>query len=120
MIAHLDLLPFPFLSDSWNILDMLIFFISLLSVSNIAGQNGGVKAFLRCCTCSGLTFENTFKGLAAIVIPVLNTFFVMLIATSVFAVLGFGLFSERPTATKYFGHFPEAFFTMFQFVSGDG
>ena len=44
MIAHLDALPFPFLSDSWNILDMVIVFISLLSVSNIAVQNGGVKA----------------------------------------------------------------------------
>jgi hypothetical protein len=154
MIAHLDALPFPFLSDSWNILDMVIVFISLLSVSNIAGQDGGVKAIRvmrafrvirlfrrlvalrsiirvyvlksshfsrsKCCTYRGLTFENTFKGLAAIVKPVLNTFFVMLIATSVFAVLGVGLFSERPAATKYFGHFSEAFFTMFQCVSGDG
>ncbi len=52
-------------------------------------------------------------------IQVLNTFFVMLIATSVFAVLGVGLFSERLAATKYFGHFSEAFFTIFQCVSGD-
>jgi len=56
----------------------------------------------------------------AIVKPVLNTFFVMLVATAVYAVLGVGLFGERPGASKFFGHFSEAFFTMFQCVSGDG
>ncbi len=52
--------------------------------------------------------------------PVLNTFFVMLVATSVYAILGVGLFGERPSATKYFGHFSQAFFTMFQCAAGDG
>jgi hypothetical protein len=60
------------------------------------------------------------KGLVAIVKPVLNTFFVMIVATSVYAILGVGLFGERPSGKKYFGHFSEAFFTMFQCVSGDG
>ncbi len=52
--------------------------------------------------------------------PVLNTFLVMIVATSVYAILGVGLYGERPDASKYFGHFSEAFFTMFQCVSGDG
>ncbi len=52
--------------------------------------------------------------------PVLNTFLVMIVATSVYAVLGVGLYGERPDASKYFGHFSESFFTMFQCVSGDG
>jgi hypothetical protein len=50
----------------------------------------------------------------------MNTFLVMLIATSVYAILGVGLFSDRPLAAKFFGHFSAAFFTMFQCVSGDG
>lgn len=60
------------------------------------------------------------KGLVAIVKPVLNTFFVMIVATSVYSILGVGLFGDRPVGKKYFGHFSEAFFTMFQCVSGDG
>ena len=43
-----------------------------------------------------------------------------MVATSVYAILGVGLFGERPAATKYFGHFSEAFFTMFQCAAGDG
>ena len=43
-----------------------------------------------------------------------------MVATSVYAILGVGLFGERPEATKYFGHFSEAFFTMFQCAAGDG
>jgi hypothetical protein len=44
----------------------------------------------------------------------MNTFLVMLISTSVFAILGVGLFSDRPVSSQFFGHFSEAFFTMFQ------
>jgi hypothetical protein len=150
--AHLDMLPFPFLSDSWNILDVVVVIISLVSISIYQG-NSGVKAIrtmrafrvvrvfkrlealrsmvkvdfllkeshFSCLKCARrLTFENALQGLVASVKPVLNTFFVMLVATAVYAVLGVGLFGERPGATKFFGHFSEAFFTMFQCVSGDG
>jgi hypothetical protein len=43
MIAHMDMLPYPFLSDSWNIMDMIVVLVSLVSVSNIV-EGGGVKA----------------------------------------------------------------------------
>ena len=65
--------------------------------------------------------------------PVLNTFLVMLISTSVgnrpkyfvtyyeifttavFAILGVGHFSKRESAVGSFTHFTDAFFTMFQY-----
>jgi hypothetical protein len=43
IIAHLDILPFPFLSDSWNIMDMIVVLVSLVSVCNIV-EGSGVKA----------------------------------------------------------------------------
>jgi hypothetical protein len=43
IIAHMDMLPYPFLSDSWNIMDMIVVLVSLVSVSNIV-EGGGVKA----------------------------------------------------------------------------
>ena len=69
---------------------------------------------------SGLTVENALKGPVDSLKSVLNTFLVMIVATSVYAILGVGLYGERPDASKYFGHFSEAFFTMFKCVSGDG
>ena len=44
LIAHLDLLPFSWISDSWNVLDLLIVIISLISLTPVLGNSGGVKA----------------------------------------------------------------------------
>jgi hypothetical protein len=45
MISHVDMLPFPFMSDSWNILDFVICSVSLFSVSGIKEEtkNTGVQ-----------------------------------------------------------------------------
>jgi hypothetical protein len=44
LIAHLDFLPSPWISDSWNVLDLLIVIISLISLTPVLGDSGGVKA----------------------------------------------------------------------------
>ena len=44
LFAHLDLLPFAWISDSWNVLDLLIVIISLISLTPVLGHSGGVKA----------------------------------------------------------------------------
>lgn len=44
LIAHLDILPSPWISDSWNVLDLLIVIISLISLTPVLGNSGGVKA----------------------------------------------------------------------------
>ena len=47
--------------------------------------------------------------------PVVNAFLVLMMATSVYAIMGVQLFSE--VDTDQFGNFSRAFFTMFQVVS---
>jgi hypothetical protein len=44
LIAHLDLLPSPWICDSWNVLDLLIVIISLISLTPVLANIGGVKA----------------------------------------------------------------------------
>ncbi len=141
MIAHIDFVPFPFLSSGWNVLDLVVVLVSLFSAATKAfletEKNGNSKAFqdqnqslkvLR--ILRAFRVVRVFKRLTALrliivalgasILPVLNTFFVLFVATAVFAILGVGLFSTRPSSSGAFGHFSEAFFTMFQCVSGDG
>jgi hypothetical protein len=45
MIAHSDQMPLPFLSDGWNILDIVVVLVSLLAaVGNTVANDGGVRA----------------------------------------------------------------------------
>ena len=50
--------------------------------------------------------------------PVSNTFFVLIVVTSIYAILGVSLFSALQP--EHFRHFSEAFLTMFECVKGDG
>jgi hypothetical protein len=132
MISHFNMMPFPFLSDFGNITDIVVVIVSLATAvttrtNTFATDNGSIKVIR---VMRVFRVVRVFKRLVALrliirsivnsAIPVMNTFLVMLIATSVYAILGVGLFSDRPLAAKFFGHFSAAFFTMFQCVSGDG
>jgi hypothetical protein len=48
MIAHIDFVPFPFLSSGWNVLDLVVVVVSLFSAVTKAfletGKNGNSKA----------------------------------------------------------------------------
>jgi hypothetical protein len=45
MIAHSDQIPLPFLSDGWNILDIVVVLVSLMAaVGNTVANDGGVRA----------------------------------------------------------------------------
>ena len=50
------------------------------------------------------------KALASAVIPVSNAFFIMILATTIWAILGVNLWSER--SPQHFGKFSAAFFTV--------
>jgi len=128
-LCHLDTVPLPFFSGAWNILDLLVVIVSIVSVTGAAtGQSNESIKVIR--ICRAFRVVRVFKRLTALrliivalgasVLPVINTFFVLMVATSVFAILGVGLFSERESAVGSFTHFTEAFFTMFQCISGDG
>jgi hypothetical protein len=111
----------------WNILDVVIVCISLASLTAGGDNSVGVKAIR---VMRAFRVARVFKrlnalrlivqALVAAMYPVMTTFFVLFISTSVYAILGVGLFSERPGSSAFFGHFSVAVFTMFQVVSGDG
>ena len=89
LIANLDLLPFAWMSDSWNVMDLLIVIISLVSLTPTLGSSGGVKAIrvMRAFRVARIfkrliALRLIVKALADSLIPVMNTFFVMLVSTS--------------------------------------
>ena len=44
MIAHADMLPLPFLGDGWNILDIIVVAVSLVTAGNLlGGQSSSIK-----------------------------------------------------------------------------
>jgi hypothetical protein len=43
LIVHLDLLPFAWVSDSWNVLDLLVVIISIISLTPVLDNSGGDK-----------------------------------------------------------------------------
>jgi hypothetical protein len=121
--------PFQFLKNPWNVLDFLVVIVSIISSFNVAPGNSN-ESLKVIRICRAFRVVRVFRRLTALrlivvalgasLVPVLNTFFVLGVATSVFAILGVGLFNERESAVGSFTHFSEAFFTMFQCISGDG
>jgi hypothetical protein len=104
MIAHIDFVPFPFLSSGWNVLDLVVVLVSLFSAASKAfletEKNGNSKALqdqnqslkvLR--ILRAFRVVRVFKRLTALrliivalgasILPVLNTFFVLFVATAV-------------------------------------
>ena len=126
LVANSDIVPFPFLRSGWNLLDVVVVIVSIISILTQSEDNG-VKAIriLRAFRVIRLfkrlpQLRMIVTALFASMIPVANVFMVVIVATAVFAVLGVGLFSDRPDTEGTFGHFSAAFFTMFQCISGDG
>jgi len=62
--------------------------------------------------------QKIITATAASVLPVCNAFFILLIISSVYAVLGTNFFKTR--APEFFDDFLTSLFTMFQVLTGDG
>ena len=57
MKIHLDMMLFPFLSDPWNIMDMIVVLVSLVSLSNIVEDGEGHTCDV--CITSGTRVQTT-------------------------------------------------------------
>ena len=124
MAAHAYDLPFRFLFNSWNVLDVIVVITSLFTLL-FGSLPESIKVIRIMRAFRVVRILRRLKSLRLIVsalcqsvVPVANTFFVLIVVTSIYAILGVSLFSARQP--EHFGHFSEAFFTMFQCVTGDG
>jgi Ca2+-binding EF-hand superfamily protein len=124
IVAHAYDLPFRFLLNAWNVLDITVVITSLLTLL-FGSLIDSIKVIRVLRAFRVVRILRRLKSLRLIVsalcqsvVPVANTFFVLIVVTSMYAILGVSLFSERQR--EHFGHFSQAFFTMFQCVTGDG
>eukprot|EP00960_Hanusia_phi_P006656 190222-Hanusia_phi.AAC.8 len=111
-----------FLSDGWNMLDVVIVSLSLLTV--LASGIPSLKVFrlIRVFRVARVfrklkSLNRIITALASAVIPVANSFIILALVTCIWAALGTHFFSARSEA--YFGTFSRSLFTMFQVVTGD-
>eukprot|EP00960_Hanusia_phi_P068162 766775-Hanusia_phi.AAC.1 len=113
----------PFVSDGWSVFDFVIVSISLVAM--IVGNLPGVKSLRLMRAFRVLRLFGRLQSLRQIItalthsiIPVLNAFLIMLLVTSIYAILAVNFFSSR--SPEYFGSFSRACFTLFQVCTGDG
>lgn len=107
-----------FWSDRANWMDFFVVAVSLVGLFVSSGAGGGAFTVLRIMRVFRVV--RVFKRLASVrliisalassVIPVSNAFFIMILATSIWAILGVNLFSEK--APHQFGNFGAAFLTV--------
>mmetsp|Transcript_16679 Transcript_16679/g.55540 ORF Transcript_16679/g.55540 Transcript_16679/m.55540 type:complete len:677 (-) Transcript_16679:706-2736(-) len=112
-----------FLSDGWNLLDVVIVIASLLTV--LASDIPSVKVFrlIRVFRVARIfrrlkSLNRIISALACAVLPVANSFLILALVTCIWAALGTQFFRFRHE--PMFGSFSKSLFTMFQVVTGDG
>jgi voltage-gated sodium channel len=106
---------FEFWEDRANWLDTGVVLISLVGLTM---QGGGAFTVIRIMRV--LRVVRVFKRIASVrlivtalgaaVVPVSNAFFIMILATTIWAILGVNLFDKR--SPEFFGNFGAAFFTV--------
>lgn len=111
-----------YITDPWNIFDMIIVCIGLTAevVDNFPGLN--VLRLFRVFRIVRLfkwltSLRRVVNAISAAMVPVLNTFLILFLATCIYAVLGTVLFKDRDE--ELFGRFSASLFTMFQILTGD-
>lgn len=99
----------------------MVVIVSIGAVGSDAGPTVKVIRILRALRVMRLVkrlvaLRMIVAAIWASIIPVLNVFFVLMIATLVYSILGVGLF--RQSSPEFFGNLSRSFFTMFQCVTG--
>jgi hypothetical protein len=115
----------PFFSDGFSCFDLLVVTVSMVSYFSPGGSSGPLKTLrlMRAFRVMRLfgrlqSFRQIISSLMASIFPVCNAFMIMLLVTSIYAILGVNFFVE--SAPEQFGTFTRALFTMFQVCTGDG
>ena len=112
-----------FLADSWNVFDAFVVIVSIvgLAVPGLPAVNvlRLVRVFKMVRLFRKLTaLRILIHALAAAVVPVLYSFVILLLVTSVYAVLATEFFKKDDVL--HFGSFSQSLYTLFQVVQGLG
>jgi len=114
----------PFFQDGWSCFDLLVVTVSMVTYFMPGESSGPMKTFrlMRAFRVMRLfgrlqSLRQIVSALTASIVPVLNAFLIMLLITSIYAILGVNFFSEN--FPENFGTFSRALFTMFQVCTGD-
>ena len=116
----------PFYSRAANWLDLIIVLISVANIVatflNVELPNAKLLRIIRISRV--VRVFKAFKGLQNLMdacicafLPVCNTFVLLLVIASVYAILGTNFYAERLPA--YFGSFQVSLFTMFEILMGN-
>jgi len=110
-----------FWEDGWNIFDFIVVTISLLAL--IMGGSGGINLLrlLRVFRVVRLfrrfrRLKQIINALIASLAPVMSSFMVLALVTSIYAVLAVNLLADKDP--YHFGYFSTAFFSMAQICIG--
>lgn len=104
-----------FWSEKANWADFFIVLVSVVGLFTTGGSAFTVIRIMRVFRVLRVgnrlaSVRLIIKALAAAVVPVANAFFIMLIATSIWAILGVSMFDKRNP--EHFGNFGASFFTV--------
>ena len=115
----------PFFMDGWSVFDLLVVTVSMVAYLGPDGSGGPIKTLrlMRAFRVMRLfgrlqSLRQIISSLTASLIPMCNAFLIMLLVTSIYAILGVNFFAEA--APSMFGNFSRALFTLFQVCTGDG
>ncbi|EKX51123.1 hypothetical protein GUITHDRAFT_134639 [Guillardia theta CCMP2712] len=113
----------PFFESGWNFFDLTVVGVSLVALflNDVPGLSHLrlMRAF-RVVRLFGrlASLRQIINALTASILPVFNAYIIMLLVTSIYAIVGVTFFSQ--TSPEKFGTFSLALFTMFQVATGDG
>lgn len=118
VVAHWFL---PFWKDAWNCFDFVVVGVSLLGLAIPTLPAIGVLRLMRIFKMVRLfkrakSLRILISALMSSIVPVLNSFAILLLVTSVYAVVATDLFH---TKSEYFVDFMSSMFTLFQMATGD-
>jgi voltage-gated sodium channel len=113
----------PFVSDPWNLVDVLIVGATLMSAMGISSYKPPrILRLIRVARILKLvrrvpSLSRIVSALGHSIGPVCNSFFLLFIFTSVYATIATHAFKDR--SQQFFGTFSASFFSLFQVVTTD-
>ena len=110
----------PFFTNSWSLFDLLVVSVSLLALFVSALPGFSVLRLLRVFRVLRLfgrlkSLKKIITAVARSIVPVLNSFIILLLVACIYALIGIQLFRE--TVPDLFGSFGQAIIVMFQFTA---
>ena len=112
-----------FVTDGWCIFDFIVVGVGIVGL--IAGDIPGMSTLrlMRAFRVMRLfgrleSLRQIIEALTSSLIPVGNALLIMLLVTSIYAILAVNFFAER--SPEFFGNFSKALFSLFQVCTGDG